>query len=131
MANGTNGDDRATKWIRWIARGMGSVLVAMWLFAGIGSALVESAPFTLESAMMAGFITTAVLGVLIAWRRERIGATILIVCGVLFSTFAYFSAGRNKGLAMLVSGAPVLLTGILFLAIWWRSRQPSIPQNSA
>ena len=106
---------RITRWIRWIARGMSSVLVALWLFAGIGSALGEPDSFTLESAMMAGFITAAVLGVLIAWRRERMGATILIVCGVVFSTFAYFSAGRNKGLAMLVSGAPIYAPG-------WRRR---------
>ena len=122
MANVSNTGDRATKRMRWIARGIGSLVVALWLFMGIAYGIVESHPWTLEDAIMAGLTITSTLGVLIAWWREGIGGTVLVVCAIAHSTFAYIVAGHNKGFAMLVSGGPFLLVGFLFLASWWRSR---------
>ncbi len=123
MANVSNTGDRAAKWMRWIARGIGSLVVAFWLFMGIGYGIVESGPWTLEDTIMTGLVITSVLGVLIAWWREGIGGIILVVCAVAHSTFAYIVAGHNKGFAMLISGGPFLLIGILFLASGWRSRR--------
>ena len=130
MANVDHIGDRSTRWMRWIACGTGSFIAASWWFVGIADALYEPEPWTLESAIMAGFVITSGLGVLIAWRREGIGGAILVIYAVMFSTVAYFSAGRNKGLAMLVSGGPFLLVGILFLATWRRSRRRNVPPNS-
>ena len=122
MVSVSNNGDRATKWMRWIARGVGSLVVAFWLFMGIAYDIVESRPWTLEDMIMAGLVTTSALGVLIAWWREGIGGTILVICAAAHSTFAYVVAGHNKALAMLISGGPFLLIGALFLAVWWRSR---------
>ena len=113
--------DRPATWIRWIARGLGSLMAGMWLFVGAVSAMTERDPWTLESALMAAFTGALALGVVVAWRRERLGGTVLVITALAFSTFAYFSAGRNKGYAMLVSGAPFLVVGLLFLAAWRRS----------
>ena len=122
MANVNHTGDRAMKWMRWIARGVGSSVVALWLFMGIAYDIVESRLWTLEDAIMAGLVITSALGVLIAWWREGIGGTILVICAAAHSTFAYVVAGHNKALAMLISGGPFLLIGSLFLAIWWRLR---------
>ncbi len=122
MVSVSNNGDRATKWMRWIARGVGSLVVAFWLFMGIAYDIVESRPWTLEDMIMAGLVTTSALGVLMAWWREGIGGTILVICAAAHSTFAYVVAGHNKALAMLISGGPFLLIGSLFLAVWWRSR---------
>jgi len=123
MANVSNAGDRATRWVRWIARGIGSLIVALWLFVGVASGISESGPQTLEDTIMTGLVITSVLGVLIAWWREGIGGTMLVICAVAHSTFAYIVAGHNKGLAVLISGGPFLLIGILFLASQWRSRR--------
>jgi hypothetical protein len=123
MVSVSNNGDRATKWMRWIARGIGSLVVAFWLFMGIAYDIVESRPWTLEDMIMAGLVTTSALGVLIAWWREGIGGIILVICAAAHSTFAYVVAGHNKALAMLISGGPFLLIGSLFLAVWWRSRK--------
>lgn len=40
--------------------------------------------------------------------------------GIAHSTFAFFAAGHNKALAVVISGGPFLLAGILFL-VFWRS----------
>ena len=89
--------------MRWIARGIGSLVVAFWLFMGITYDIVESRPWTLEDMMMAGLITTSALGVLIAWWREGIGGIILVICAAAHSTFAYVVAGHNKVFAYLLN----------------------------
>ena len=58
----------------------------------------------------------------IAWWREWIGGVVLVICAIAHSTFACFAAGHNHAFAMLISGGPYLLTGILFLWSWRKSR---------
>ena len=123
MPNANKRGDKATKWIRWVARGLGSLIVVFWLFMGIVSVIDEPEPWTLESMVMAGFIITVPLILLIAWWREGIGGMILVIYAIGFSTFGYISAGHNKAFAMMISGGPFLLTGILFLTSWWRSKR--------
>ncbi len=131
MVADNSAGNRATTWIRRIARGIGTFVAAYWLFIGIISAVSGREPWTLESAMIASFITALVAAVIIAWRREGIGGTILVVCGAAFSTFAYFTAGHNKAIAMLVSGAPFIVAGVLFLVFRRRSRRSEIHQDLA
>jgi hypothetical protein len=64
------------------------------------------------------------LSVLIAWWRDGLGGTLVVVCAIAHSTFAAIASGHHHGLAVLISGGPFLLVGILFLASWWRSRIP-------
>ncbi len=121
MKDTTNRGARAATWLRWIARGMGSLVAGLWLVAAVASALSVREPWTRESTIITLLVLGAAWGVVMGWRRERIGGTILVIVGLAFSTFAYLSAGRNKGYAMLVSGGPFLMVGILFLAAWRRA----------
>ncbi len=118
--------DRLAKWLRYIARGAGLVLVAGWLYTGIVGALFERGPWTWESIIMAVLILALSLGVAVAWRREGLGGAIVLAAGIAFTAFAYLSAGHNKCFAMLVSGVPFLAVGALFLTVHWtasRSRR--------
>ena len=128
MTSAENTGGQAAKWLRWIARGTGSFVAGFWLFVGIVAAIVESRPLTLEGVIMVRLIISSALSVLIAWWREGVGGAIVVVCAIAHSTFAYVASGHNEGLAMLISGGPFLLVGILFLASWWKSR---IPQSKA
>jgi len=125
MANVNEPGDRTARWLRRIARGMGALVAALWLFTlfvHIVAAIGEPEPWTLESAMMAGWMITAPLSILIAWWREGIGGTILVIYAVAFSTFGYVTAGHNKVYAMSITGGPFLVVGLLFLASWWRAK---------
>lgn len=118
--------DRSANWLRYIARGIASVLVAGWLFTVMVGALFEREPWTLESTIMAVLILALSVGVAVAWRREGLGGAIVLAAGIAFAAFAYLSAGHNKGFAMMVSGVPFLAVGALFLAVHWtasRSRR--------
>jgi len=102
--------------LRWTARLVASVLALTWLTFGVISTLAAGEPFTAESLAIATFGLVAIAGAVIAWRRERLGGSVLFLGGVAFAVFAYWSAGRNKPLAALFSGGPMLLAGALFWA---------------
>lgn len=119
--------DAATKWVRWMARGIGSLAGAFWLLSLIASLIVEliegHGPWSPEGAMLMGLVIFVALGVLIAWRREGIGGLVAVIGAIALCIFAYVTAGHNKGFAMLISGGPFLVAGILFLACWRRSER--------
>jgi len=47
----------------------------------------------------------------------------VVIGAVALGTLAYVTAGFNKGWAMLITGGPLLVIGLLFLASWRRSRR--------
>jgi hypothetical protein len=113
--------DGPVKWMRWLARGIGSAVAGLWLFIGVVHGVGDSEPWTLESTVIAVLIVASALGVLIGWCREAIGGAALVVVAITFSTFAWVTAGHNKGFAMSISGGPFLVVGVMFLASWWRT----------
>jgi hypothetical protein len=121
MAKGDTARDALTKWVRRIARGVGSLVAAFWLFMGVAHGIHETGPMTLESVIMAVLMVTSISGVCLAWWREGTGGTVVLLSGVAHSTFAYFAAGHNTAYAMLISGGPFLLIGSLFLTSYYRS----------
>jgi Na+-transporting NADH:ubiquinone oxidoreductase subunit NqrD len=99
-------------------------VAAFWLFVGVAEALArEPEPFTAESFIMASLMTISVVGVVVGWFREGLGAAVLLLVATGHSFFAYFAAGHNKGFAMAISGGPFFIIGGLFLACWLRSRE--------
>jgi hypothetical protein len=95
---------KAVLWIRWIARVLGSLIVAYWVIAGIASAIGDSTPWTWESTVIVVLIAASAVSFAVAWWREGIGGFLLLVCGVTFG------------------GAPLVAVGMLFLGGWWGTR---------
>jgi len=117
---------QSAKWLRWTARGIGSFGGVFWLFSLIANAIGEisaGTPPPLEGIILGVLIIILVVGVIIAWRNEKIGGTIVTFGAIALCIFAYITAGRNKHLAVLFSGAPFLVSGILFLTSWRRSKK--------
>jgi hypothetical protein len=126
MANANHSAERTTRRIRRTARGIGAFVAAYCLVMGIGYGIAEPEPLALENVIMAVLISASVLGIFIGWRRERASGTLLVICAVAHSTFAFFAAGHSRGFAMLISGGPFLLIGALFLLAWRRSRSGAL-----
>ena len=123
--------DRTAKWVRWVARGIGSLAGVVWLFTIIASTVLEgSEEVTWEGGILAGLVIVATAGILIAWWQEGIGGTIAVIGGVALGVFASVSAGRNDAQAVLVSGGPFLIAGILFLTSWRRSTRGRISSEN-
>ena len=131
MASMQQATDTTTKWMRWIARGIGSLAGTFWLLSltvGLTVGLIAEVigghtTWSLEGAMLGGLVIFVALGVLVAWRREGTGGMIVLIGAIALCAFAYVTAGRNKVFAMLISGGPFLVAGILFLACWHRSER--------
>ena len=110
-------------WLRWIARGLGTLVAGFWVFIGMLEAIFGSDPWTVESTVLAVLIVAAAVAVTVAWWREGIGGSLLLLVGIAHGVFAFVAAGHNKLFAVAITGVPVLLVGLLFLASWWRNRQ--------
>jgi hypothetical protein len=106
---------RRTPWLRWVARAVGTPVAAFWILVGIVSALMEEAPASWESLVLAGLILASAISVAAAWRWERAGGAAVVACGLAHAIFAAVAAGHNRGLAILVTGVPFLIAGALFL----------------
>jgi len=120
---------KTTKWIRWTARVIGTLIVAFWVLMGLGYAFSDTEEWTWESAVITVLIITSAVGLIIAWWREGIGGTILVVTGVAFGVFAYITAGHNKAFAVLVSGLPFFVIGLMFLVSWQRAKILRVSEN--
>jgi membrane protease YdiL (CAAX protease family) len=103
-------------WINITAKVIGSIAAAYWFVAVFGNLISgDETGISLEGIILTVLVCIAIAGVLVAWMREKTGGVIVSIAALALCIFAYVTAGRNKGFAVLVSGAPFLLSGILFL----------------
>jgi hypothetical protein len=118
--------DRATTWLRRIARGWSLAVMGVALLILIGN-IVSPDPYAAESYppienLMPLSMLVSVVGLALAWRWEALGG-MLNVAGFV-ANLILFWAIRGEflpwGVALPLS--LVLVPGILFLLCWWRSR---------
>ena len=143
MANTKYTSDRATKWIRWVARIWGALIVAyvLLMLIGYGWTWVTTGvadPHEVEDVSLITYLGLAlmVLGALalgIAWRWERLGGTIAVVSQLVFLMLSLIEGPISLDPHFVVPclmSITVATPGVLFLVCWRRSRKRAIPQNS-
>ena len=138
MANTKYTGDRATNWIRWVARVWGALIVvyALLMLIGYGWNWVTTGvadPHVVEDVPLVTYVGLAlmVLGALalgIAWRWERLGGTITVVSQLVFLTLSLIegpvSLDPHFVVPCLIS-VTIAAPGVLFLVCWWQSRKLS------
>lgn len=130
MANTGDGADRTTKWIRWIARIWSIVIIGITLVMIIAHAVMPEPNATdyppIENLLPLA-MCLSVLGLGLAWRWEGLGGAISV--GFFLANLGLYWAIRQKffPLRALAVLSPVLITGMLFLVCWWRTRSRSSP----
>ena len=134
MTEGAGDDaDRATKWIRWIARIWSVVLLGITLVMIVGHLVVPD-PHEVDYPPIENLLPLvmclSVLGLGLAWRWEGLGGAMSV--GFFLAHLGMYWAIRQRffPLGVLAILSPVLITGMLFLVCWWRTRSRSSP-NSA
>jgi hypothetical protein len=117
--------DRPVKWMRRIARALSVVIIAITLFIAVGH-LVAPEPVEADYPPVENLLplvmVLSVLGLGLAWRWEGLGAAITLGFFGLHLILYWAIRGRFFPLQMLPIFSPVVITGLLFLACWWRSR---------
>jgi hypothetical protein len=107
--------------LRWIALGLATLAGLWWLVTLVGHLVSGPDPYAVEDAALEGTALTilvgaCLIGVGLAWWRARLGGGVLAVAGAALCVFAWITAGQNKAVAVLVSGAPFLVSGVMLLA---------------
>jgi len=140
MANVSEPIDRATKWIRWIARIWSSPIIVYalimltgyaWNWVTIGKAdpyAVEGYP--LVEALPPILMFLSVLGLGIAWRWEGLGGAITLVFQfaalILLLIQRPITDDFSRSAIPYLMSMVIAIPGILFLVYWWRSiRMPT------
>lgn len=108
---------RSGGWLRWLARILGLTLAALFLLVGIGGALVEEPSWTGEGAVLAILGLWAVMSLLAAWRWETLGGLSGLLAGLALAAFAVGTAGSFRLMAAAVTGLPIILISVAFLAV--------------
>ena len=110
---------RTAQWLRWSARGISTLAAVFWLLILLDilacDALAGFICINWETALLLGLATFSLLSVIIAWRRESIGGSVMILWGLAFAAIAYMTSQPQALISMLVSGGPFLIAGSLFL----------------
>ena len=120
---------QSAPWLRWIARGLGTLVAGFWVFIGVLEASTGSDPWTAESTVLATLIVAAALAVAAAWWREGLDGFLLLLVGTAHCALAFVAAGHNKLFAVAIAGVPFLLVGTLFLASWQLFRRTEAAQS--
>ena len=99
---------------RWTARVLGIVMVGFSLIIAIGEGVPN--PFTQSFVIGLGFLALALvlIGILLAWRWELLGASISIVGWVLFVVAENIN-WRNSLFFILLGVPSLLFLGSFFL----------------
>jgi hypothetical protein len=145
MTKGNDGRNRVTKWIRWVARVWSFPIILYTLFMLVGYAwnwvtIGVADPHAVEDyppieALPPILMFLSVLGLGIAWRWERWGATIAIVFQLATISVLLVQGSITQDFPR--SAIPYLMTmiiavpGLLFLVSWWRSGKRAIPSVNA
>jgi hypothetical protein len=146
MANVNSVGDRATKWIRRIARVWGTLIVAITLLIVIGAAwnwvtTGQADPYAVEDYppienLPPLFALLSALGLGIAWRWEGVGGAIAVAFNlaglpVLLIHWPIAHGFPRYLVAPYGTWMMIAIPGVLFLVCWWRSNRRVLSQHGA
>jgi hypothetical protein len=137
MTSVSDTGDRATKWIRWIARIWSSPIIvyALMMLAGYAWNLATigvADPYAVEGvppieALPPILMFLSILGLGIAWRWEGLGGaiTLVFIFAVLLLLLIQrpFTQDFHRWAIPYLMSMVIAIPGILFLVCWWRSRR--------
>jgi hypothetical protein len=112
----------AEKFVRWTARIISTLAASFWLLilldVVVCDALVGFICLDWEMALLVLIVAAAILSVILSWHKEGIGGFVMLLWGIIFTTFSAIDNQAYWAVSMLVSGVPFLVAGFLFLVTW-------------
>jgi len=112
--------------IRWLARIIGTLSVAVVLFLIVAES-VEKGRIAIDSDRipMTAFMLLAFIGLIIAWKWEGLGGAMALGGLIAFNILAPASPAR--GGIFIIAGL-YGLPALLFLFCWWQTRKQLNPK---
>lgn len=110
------------KILRWTARVWGLLAFTFALVMAIGTALNTTNPIKIRELFMLSLWLIAILGLVLAWRFERLGALItLIIMPVREALYILFY--KEWTINFLLIWALVIPPGAMYLLAWSKDRK--------
>ena len=118
-------ETRQTTVIKWSARTLSTLILMFWIFFLVASLIGDEAsgsrPLNWSDYLILVTMVTALLGLVLAWKWELIGAVMtlfaVVVCAVVNFRVLYFP------------GTLIPIAACLFLLSWWFSRTIKNPER--
>ena len=115
--------------IRWTARVVGTLMVALFVIFFVGESLIAGEPFpifqlTTEETLESLAVVVMSIGALIAWRWELLGGWLCIGGGLLFNGVE--SIG-DRAVSILWFPTVFVIVGVLFVLHERRERSAPSP----
>ena len=114
-------------YIRNYARGISTFFISIWVLLAIGNATdttsYQAPSHTNERIVIWAFLLVTLVSVIIAWWREGIGGLMLTIVGLAAIVVFMLTNKPEAYWITLVSGAPFLVSGMLYLKCWRRIKR--------
>ncbi len=138
MTNVNQNGNLQSKWVRWIARIWGTLIIIIALFVLIGYALnwmktgkadpYAAADYPFIENLPPLFMLLSAVGLGIAWRWEGLGGAITIVFQLATLPLLMISWPISQDfprylIAPYGISVMIAIPGILFLVCWWKSKK--------
>jgi len=117
-------------YIQCYARGISTFFISFFLLVVIGYATdttsYQAPSHTHDGLVLRAFLLVTLVSVIIAWWREGIGGLMLTIVGLAAIVVFMLTNKPEAYWITLVTGAPFLVSGILYLKCWRRIKKPKI-----
>ena len=112
--------------MRWTARILALVAGGLFVYFAVefGAEVFSSLSLTSPQGipLLLG-LSVAILGTLIAWKRELIGGLMAVTGAVIVVALVCIGSGLDMLFSAFLFTLPLLIAGTLYLACCWKTRQ--------
>lgn len=97
-----------------------SLIAAVYFLIVIGGLFdPEATPPGVEGVGMTVLTLLTAASVIVAWFRLQLGVWLVLGSGAAFTIFGLVTAGRDRWMAVVAAGGPLILGGLLMLWGLW------------
>ena len=110
--------------LRWAARIIGTIL-ALFIISQFVGALIRKGYINVEHPghyVLFFFFGLAQIGILIAWRWERIGGLLIAFGIIVFDLLNIFWVQAPKMAGTIIASVFWLIISFIFIYCWWKTK---------
>ena len=112
-------NEKQSQILMWGARIGGLIISGFWIVSLVLNTIRESKGdvfrLTLEGSLLFLLVFSSSVAAVYAWIAPLSGGKFTIISSIFLAILAYFSASQDRLMAVVISGLPYFLIGLLFV----------------
>jgi len=124
MAKQTHATDGRTTTMRWTARILALVVMALftWFAIDLGPKVFPELGWGAQGLPLLLGIAVAIVGLIVAWQWELVGGAMAVLGAVVTMALVCAGSGVDMLLCAFLFSLPILVAGALYLGCCYRTR---------